>query len=389
MAKLSIRDLAAAVAPKFKLPQASVENFINQMFEVTLEGLHEDKQTKIKGLGTFKLQAVKARESINVSTGERVLIEGHEKVAFTPDTVMKELINKPFAHFETVMLEEGVEFADTPAEEDAPAVEAEPVVAEEPVVEETAPVTEETIPEEKPASEETPAPIIKEEEPALEEEEPAPEEEEPAPEEETAPAEAPAPVAEKVVAPVAAVVAALPEDAADAEDNEPTAEDNEPTAEDNECSASAASDEEPLKTSSWKCWLLALLLGLLCFGAGYLLGRHCAGTCSTGEEAASAIETDTIAAPTDSIETADVAAAAPEAFDYERVNADPRLRYGAYEIVGIDTIVTLREGQTMRSYCRATLGSEMIVYFQVLNGVDSLAAGQELKVPKVKVKKRK
>mgnify|MGYP002624728830 CR=1 FL=1 len=153
MAKLYIRDLAAAVAPQFQLSQREMESFINRMFDVIREGLDADKQTKIKGLGTFKITTVKARESINVSTGERVLISGHDKMAFTPDSTMKELINKPFSQFETVVLEDGVDFPELTEEEpledtqagiqeeeilsvveDVPVVEEAPVVEDVPVV---------------------------------------------------------------------------------------------------------------------------------------------------------------------------------------------------------------------------------------------------------------
>ena len=111
MAKILISDLAKEVAKKHKLPQKETEQFIANMFAVVAEGLQQDKLVKVKGLGTFKVTQVKPRESVDVNTGERVLISGHDKVTFTPDSLMKELVNKPFAQFETVVINGDVDFA--------------------------------------------------------------------------------------------------------------------------------------------------------------------------------------------------------------------------------------------------------------------------------------
>ena len=112
MNKSSISILAKAISSKRGLKQAEAERFITKMFEVANEGLQEDKLLKMKWLGTFKVTAVKDRESIDVNTGERILIEGRDKITFTPDNILKEIINKPFAQFETVVLNDGVDFTD-------------------------------------------------------------------------------------------------------------------------------------------------------------------------------------------------------------------------------------------------------------------------------------
>ena len=112
MAKISITDLAGVIAKQRKLSTKDVEKFISAMFLVVDKGLDADRLVKIKGLGTFKVTSVKPRESINVNTGARVVIEGHDKVSFTPDTSMRDLINKPFAQFETVVLKDDVDFSD-------------------------------------------------------------------------------------------------------------------------------------------------------------------------------------------------------------------------------------------------------------------------------------
>lgn len=112
MNKSSLSVLAKAVASKRGLTQAEAERFIATMFEVAGAGIQEDKLLKMKWLGTFKITSVKDRESVDVNTGERILIEGRDKISFTPDNIMKEVINKPFAQFETVVVNDGVDFSD-------------------------------------------------------------------------------------------------------------------------------------------------------------------------------------------------------------------------------------------------------------------------------------
>ena len=112
MSKSSLSVLAKAVASKRGLTQAEAERFIATMFEVAGAGIQEDKLLKMKWLGTFKITSVKDRESVDVNTGERILIEGRDKISFTPDNIMKEIINKPFAQFETVVVNDGVDFSD-------------------------------------------------------------------------------------------------------------------------------------------------------------------------------------------------------------------------------------------------------------------------------------
>ena len=112
MNKSSLSVLAKAVASKRGLSQAEAERFIATMFEVAGAGIQEDKLLKMKWLGTFKITSVKDRESVDVNTGERILIEGRDKISFTPDNILKEIINKPFAQFETVVVNDGVDFSD-------------------------------------------------------------------------------------------------------------------------------------------------------------------------------------------------------------------------------------------------------------------------------------
>ena len=169
--KINLQDLVNLFCEKQGLNKKEAELFVKTMFDLIEEALATEKYVKIKGFGTFKLTEVSSRESVDVNTGERIEIQGHSKVAFTPDTTMKDLINKPFSHFETVILNEGVELEDTPTEEEfdeqevsdiQTVVEEIPVVveAEVSVVEEVqeqpeveAPVVEEMVAEEAVAEE--------------------------------------------------------------------------------------------------------------------------------------------------------------------------------------------------------------------------------------------
>ena len=110
MSKISLSDLAQRLAEKSGISLQDAELFIRKMFDVANEGLQSDKLVKMKWLGTFKVMAVKDRESVDVNTGERIIIEGRDKISFTSDNILKEIVNKPFAQFETVVVNDGVDF---------------------------------------------------------------------------------------------------------------------------------------------------------------------------------------------------------------------------------------------------------------------------------------
>ena len=118
--KITLQDIVNLLCEKQGISPKEAETFVRAMFDLIEEALANEKYVKIKGLGTFKLTEVNSRESVHVNTGERIEIQGHSKVSFTPDTSMKELINKPFSHFETVVLNEGVELEDTIVEKETP-----------------------------------------------------------------------------------------------------------------------------------------------------------------------------------------------------------------------------------------------------------------------------
>ena len=349
MAKTILQEIAARVAKKHSITIKSAESFVSQFFDVVKEGLDADKQVKVKGFGTFKVVTVKPRESINVRTGERVVIESHDKVNFTPDATMKELVNRPFSQFETVELKDDVDFEDIPHDEE-PAVE-EPVV-EEPVIEEA--VTEEPTEEpvvEKPVVEET---VTEEpiEESVVEE-----------------------PVAEKPTeeTKITPLVASTPEDKPE-----------ETIATDVVGNSEKQQEENPVKKSNLWIKILAIVAVLaLCFIIGRWLGQRMATSEEEPQEVAAVVDTTA----NDSIVTEEVQP--KDGLDLEKLNSNPKITQGAYRIVGVENEVTLREGQTMESYCVRTLGGiAMLPYCQVLNDTAELGAGATMKIPKLELKSK-
>jgi nucleoid DNA-binding protein len=187
--KITIQELVEFISGNQSTSKKEIEAFAKEFFKLIEDALQTERYVKIKGFGTFKLIEVDSRESINVNTGERFEIQGHNKITFTPDATLKEVVNKPFAHFESVVLNDGVFFEEEPILD-----EETPVTEEEPIIEEEAPIIEKPIIEEEPSpipllqEEEVPStdvvgsdteeenPIIEEEEPIIEEEVPVIEE---------------------------------------------------------------------------------------------------------------------------------------------------------------------------------------------------------------------
>ena len=378
MAKTALQLIADAVAKKHKITVKEAEKFVSAIFDVVNEGLKTDKLVKVKGLGTFKVQAVKPRESVNVNTGERVLIEGHEKVSFTPDATMKELVNKPFAQFETVVLNDGVDFADIESKSDDEekaenideiVVSAEEIVAsDEEKIETKEEITAEII-DEKPAEEvpqqavEIPLVALEAKEEIVEEREK--EQKESVEEKET------------VVEVKAEAVEEQPEQVAEVP------------------KVNAFPIEKPKKIN-WLLWSsVAFAVIAVMYFFGYKFGKDAAlrdnkMAIRTQAEDSLAEKTKTIAKQTVTNTGKTTAKAAQQATDeaekYKKMSSDKRIRYGAYDIVGIEKTVVLKKGQTMQSYSRRALGPDMVGYFQVLNNATTMSAGDTMKVPKVELR---
>ena len=387
MSKLNIYDLCSVLTSKNGLDDKESHRFIKAIFDVIQEGLDEDKIVKVKGLGTFKIIEVDDRESINVNTGERVLIEGHSKLTFTPDSVMKEIVNKPFSQFETVILNEGVDFPEPVVEE--PAVEDiiadEPAEGKEIIVE---PQIDNNVAEQSVAEEPVAEKSVAEE-----------------------------PVAEKTVAEEPVAEEPVAEDSVveftDDNDNVQSGEEN-------------SVEESVFETSNNNSILRWILSGvavlLLILGAaygGYLYGRYelseeiaykqMKADLKTAEittkKAQVAIKKDSVAQEVDatkigamSIDNKDESANDEAKTETAKTSSDKyedmdiRVRTGAYRIIGEDRTVKAKAGQTVEDIATKLLGPGMSCYVEVYNGLDgkaTLKEGQTIKIPKLELKKRR
>ncbi len=437
MDRISIQELSAILTVKSGLKKKDAERFATTLFEVVKDGLVSDRLVKVKGLGTFKVIDIEARESVNVNTGERVLIEGHEKISFTPDSTMKELVNKPFSQFETVVLNEGVEFDDAPtiaepAEEEliveTPSVE-EPVVVEsivdkltieEPPVEEPnveePPVVEQTV-EESPL-EESPVVELPVEESPVEE---IPVEESPV---EEIPVEEP-PVEEPPLdeLPTVEPLAVMQQQEHMEEIEKETVEIEE------EQDMKTKNDNSKLRTIAWLAIVLAT--GVASFVGGFYLGLDeglsikenvytpieeitdsteqapvkDAPKVETKTEAKTKVKdvdapafkaekskpVEVVESPVDRATPPAAPAASPAAKTDKYAEMDNRVRYGAYRIVGTDYEVTAKAGESTARVSKRTLGPDMECYIEVYNGLKPgtvLEAGKKVKIPKLELKKK-
>lgn len=363
-----ITDLASLLAEKHGISHKEAEMFVSLLFDIAKGALHAQKQVKIKGLGTFKLTSVSSRESIDVNTGQRILIEGRDKVSFTPDAAMKNLVNRPFAQFETVILKDDVDFTDIDKKYDEK-VEEEALLTEEPVQE--APVVEETPIVEEPIQEEASAqetPIVEEpvvEEPVVEE----PIVEEPAQEETI--------VEEPPVAPMQAAFV-------DVENN--TQEDNviNEESEDYEDEMERKRSEELAKklsrSNSIIIGLAVALVLLLAYGL-YSINSLNKKMDDRDSKINQLTEEVTKSKKNEQVAKDELTK------QIMLFNNDERVRRGNLKIVGIEKTVTAVAGQTLKSISRDNLGPNMEMYLEAVNpGVRMVLIGQEIQIPKLEPK---
>jgi nucleoid DNA-binding protein/LysM repeat protein len=342
-----ITDLASLLAEKHGISHKEAEMFVSLLFDIAKGALHAQKQVKIKGLGTFKLTSVSSRESIDVNTGQRILIEGRDKVSFTPDAAMKNLVNRPFAQFETVILKDDVDFTDIDKKYDEK-------------VEEEALPTEESVQEEAAVQE---APIA--EEPVVEE----PIVEEPAQEE---------PIVEEP--PVAPMQAAF----VDVENN--TQEDNviNEESEDYEDEMERKRSEELAKklsrSNSIIIGLAVALVLLLAYGL-YSINSLNKKMDDRDSKINQLTEEVTKSKKNEQVAKDELTK------QIMLFNNDERVRRGNLKIVGIEKTVTAVAGQTLKSISRDNLGPNMEMYLEAVNpGVRMVLIGQEIQIPKLEPK---
>ena len=451
MGKYTIQQLAEILVKKNGLNEKEAQDFVVAIFEIVKEGLEQDKLVKIKGFGTFKIIDIDPRASINVNTGERVLIEGHQKITFTPDAVMKEMVNRPFSQFETVILNDGVDLSEIDRtynfEPDNNTGVEESETEQD--TQETQDNTQDTqantqgTQDHTQETQDTQAEVSTEKTTIVEEpeltivettEEPEPtivettEEPETTIVETTEEPEPPTITSEEV--PAREVVANGPCDQEEEDDDD-----------DDTASPDVFDDDSETSGSYWK-WVVAAVVCLILMAAaaygGYMFGleegkhqekksqiadyaaqldkqtaelrkqrlanqeqaladtsataKKVADTSATAQKVADTSPTKKeVSATSPATQPATSTPSAEE--DYSRYNtSDVRIRTGAYIIVGIDKTVTAQEGQTIGKIAQSQLGPGMSCYVEAVNGMKEntvLKKGTRIKIPKLRHKKKK
>lgn len=451
MSKVSITELASKLMEKHGLKRTEAELFIRQFVGVINDGLKNDKSVKVKGLGTFKVQAVSARKSVDVNTGEAIVIEGRDKISFTAEAVMRDLVNAPFAQFETVIVNDGVDFSEidakheadnTEAKEPTPAVEPTPAAELEPAVVEPTPVAElePAVVEPAPVAEPEPAVVeptpVAEPEPTVVEAAPAAE---PEPTVEPAPVVEPEPTVES--APVAEPEPAVVEPAPVVEPT-PAVEDSDSDTDELEAKSKSYKNTIIVLASSLACVVILAVVGFVYMFsqiekrdnriahletqtatlADRMMKTHMSPAPAANQPAANDEADNILATNEQKIETAQKAdkennlktaeakpepkakpkaatkttaeakahatKSSPSILSQSAYDKDPRVRTGAYVITGIANTVTVKAGQTMSSLSKTYLGPGMECYLEAVNGGNrELKAGEKIKIPALKTKK--
>ena len=471
MSKSNISRLAKSISSKHGLTQAEAERFISKMFEVANEGLHEDKLLKIKWLGTFKVTPVKDRESVDVNTGERIVIGGRDKISFTPDNILKEIVNKPFAQFETVVVNDGVDFSDIDEKFSLQAVPVEPIAAEMPSTIGEQKTAEASIgqpesksfdeskntDEQKVADQPTAEVYPSAEAQPMAVEQPMAEEQQMQPLVGNTTGEQESLVNEDILSKESSLVK-------NASDNE-AGTSNEAVASNHAAmSDGAVPSDEPAaevgeEVHSHHLMIPKYLVAIVCLVFVILLGGMGWFAFNFGKMQAQrdqlAMQLQTIKKPTpvatkdstqtsaedsaalalkkkaqeDSIRMAETSKAVEMAEKTEQgrvegqaltntsssqigtsskekgssqakgtapseprsssYDADPRVRTGAYRIVGVAQTVTVKDGQSLASLSSLYLGPGMECYVEAVNGKNEVKVGQKIKIPKLELKRKK
>ncbi|MBR7013780.1 MAG: HU family DNA-binding protein [Prevotella sp.] len=393
---IKIQDLAKIVAERHNKSEEEVTTFLDALVDVLLDGLHQEKVVKIKGLGTFKVTTVKERASINVNSGEPVVIEGHDKISFLPDTSMRDLVNKPFSQFETVPVNDGVEFEDietsVDVEDTQDAEETGEAIIDVETHEAPQAVALAGLPENEPAAQ--PESENENEVPVAENE---PDDVDITTEEDVTETES---VTETVTEEADSQEEALAE--THQEESEPLPQITEEETEQTENELDTEENEEDMKKISWtKLLLSALLIAAAASALGYAVGQKAGTSTSTETPKAETVVEET----PDSLKEGQAATTQAEAKEEtqkakvsddmsqvtseELERANEKVAYGAYRIVGVERVVTARAGQTLKAISDANLGPGAEAYVKALNdGVSTVSEGQKIRIPKVELKKK-
>lgn len=430
----NIKDLARFLVEKHGIKLADAELFISLMTEIINEGVHRERQVKIKGLGTFKLTSVSSRESIDVNTGERIVIEGRDKLSFAPDNAMKELVNQPFSQFETVVVNDGVELEDEykeQVEEVAPAEEKKEIVEEKAMEEVEFPCEEPVEPIAIVSENSAERMSVKEDK-----------RQETLSETNVSEVEQ-IETAQKTIETASDNVAKDEEEALESspeKEDEPMVEETDSRENDNEDTENISTVNTPRKSSYMKplvvgfVALFVVLIGTICFMFMKLCQQNeqiytfkmevqtlqlellkkqystmkgpskVLKPVAVAEKPAPAEEkkptpaaekpTPVTERPTSDVEkptsVAEKSVSSKEEDAYEALNkSDARVRTGAYRIVGVKQVIKVKRGQTLSSISRLYLGPGMECYIEVMNKNKELKEGDRVKIPELKRKHRK
>lgn len=380
MAKSVIQIIATAIAKKHNISIAYASSFVEAFFTVIGDELKRGNQVKVKGLGTFKVQTVKPRESVNVNTGERVLIKGHDKISFTPDASMKELVNKPFSQFETVVINDNVnveELETLPEEELSETVEQadqdfEDTISKSSVVDNSfTAAMDNSIDEDNDSPNTFNIQSVNGVKRTQENNNSQ----------------------KKVVETDSSIYAKSQETLYSTKDkyidtpNVTTSGEALNDIDDTDDDIESFSNSI-LRIVAFLAAIIIVFLGVFFWmKVGNGKGKNNKVELSLQQKKLVKKDTAVSVAKASVPDTLKHVASRVKKVEYfMHMNDDARIRYGAYNIVGIDRIVVLKKGQTMAKYSRQTLGADMIGYFQVLNGRNTMAEGDTMKVPRVELR---
>ena len=417
-----VNDFACELSEKYGLSLGDASDFVSAMFDVVKEELDgADSSVKIKGFGTFKVSAVGARASVDVNTGERIIIDGRNKISFTPEVLLRDRVNRPFVQFETVVLNDGVDFSEIDEESEE---ELDSVTETEPQGVQLSP----TAPTSQPTGQSTDQPTLSEQTQGVQLSPTAPTSQQANhySSSETASkavnTEEHRDMARRLMTPKTETI----EEDSEESDDKTTA--TAPEADDEGIVIGGCRQRSPriMYVLTIASFLILVSLGI---GMYFLYQRieeknhvidrlesrlYAQQEAAERADAQPAVAVKDTIVPNDSLRAAELHAAekakkdsiaasksAAEAkasqssvapstattpSDY---NYDTRVRTGAYIIVGVAKTVTVQPGQTLASISKAYLGEGMECYVEVLNNRHSVKAGEKLKIPQLKLKPRK
>ena len=438
MSKTTIKELALSLSEKHDLSKADAERFVATIFEVINDGLEDDKLVKVKGLGAFKIIGVAARKSVDVNTGEPIVIEGRNKISFTPDASMRDDVNKPFSQFETVIINDGVDFSSIDKEYENETVENEEKVTtdkddnkEQEKTENEISKDTETLIKSEPGDRERLTKDHSQEMPLSTESDSAAKNDPPT--ESVTPAES----GSSAESDIPAVKDETPAESETSTVNKETPAESKSSAEvdfaterrdiEREVEKELINYKETHPSHAMKVLAItAVVFVIACLCGGYylfsqiqrrdshieMLEKQMRMVAQQQKEKKVATkpskkipqakqEQDTLPQETDGkqddaklMPQADSKQETLKAADkqtalQDQYNKDVRIRTGAYVIVGIKKTVTVRSGQTMEGISRSSLGPGMECYLEAVNGGKrELKAGESLNIPELKLKKR-